>query len=647
MPASPGVRWRGWLRAQPVLQGVLPIERSRVPIDMLAGLTLAALGIPEVLGYAKIAGMPLVTGLYTMLLPMAVFAVLGSSRHLVVAADSATAAILAAALAGMAVAGSERYVRLAGLAALLAGVMLLVARLARLAFLANFLSRTVLVGFLAGVGIQVAAGQLPDMLGVTAAGKQTLPRLLTTVRALPHVHPADVAISIGVIVIVVAARRITRRIPGPLIAVIIAIIVSWAVGLASHGVAVVGPVPRGLPSLGAPALGWHDATGLLGAAASMFVVILAQSAATSRAYAAKYEEPFSEAADLVGLGAANTAAAFSGTFVVNGSPTKAQMVDTAGGRSQLAPLTASAVVLVVLVLLTGPLAYLPDAALAAVVFLIAVQLIDVKEMRHIRTCRKQEYAVALLTAAAVVALGVEYGITLAVVASIVNHLRHSYSPLNSVLVKSPAGHWHAAPVEPGARTEEGLVVYRFGTSLYYANAAKLVEDVATLVGHGSPLRWMVVDCAAIGDVDFTASTVLAKLVEHVHQRRVHLVFSSVLGPVRQQLDRYGICKALGPDAFYDTPGEALEAFHAADPDRSGGTAGVRLKALMPLQSSSGGRAWSPARTATRRVLPRTVRTATLSRPCHPPRPSQRGTLTSGVCGQPSSLDTTSPSYIWF
>ncbi len=566
MPASPADRWRGWLRAQPVLQGVLPIERSRVPIDMLAGLTLAALGIPEVLGYAKIAGMPLVTGLYTMLLPMAVFAVLGSSRHLVVAADSATAAILAAALTGLAAAGSERYVRLAGLAALLAGGMLLLARLARLGFLANFLSRTVLVGFLAGVGIQVAAGQLPDMLGITAAGEQTLPKLLKVVRALPHVHPADVAISIGVIVIVVAGRRITRRIPGPLIAVIIAISVSWAVGLASHGVAVVGNVPRGLPTLGLPALGWHDTTALLGAAASMFVVILAQSAATSRAYAVKYEEEtFSEATDLVGLGAANTVAAFSGTFVVNGSPTKAQMVDGAGGRSQLAPLTAAAVVLVVLVLLTAPLAYLPDAALASVVFLIAVQLIDVKEMRQIRACRKRESVIALLTAVAVVVLGVEYGIVLAVVASIVDHLRHSYSPLNSVLMKSPAGHWHAAPVAPGARTEEGVVVYRFGTSLYYANATKLVEDVTTLISHGSPLRWLVIDCAAIGDVDYTASTVLVKVIEHVHQRHVRLVLSSVLDPVRQQLDRYGICTALGPDAFYDTPGQALEAFHATGP----------------------------------------------------------------------------------
>jgi sulfate permease, SulP family len=470
---------------------------------------------------------------------------------------------LAGALTGLAAAGSERYVRLAGLAALLTGGLLLAARLARLAFLADFLSRTVLVGFLTGVGIQVAAGQLPAMLGVTAAGGQVIPKLASAVRALPHVRWADAAVSFGVIVVVVAARRVSRKIPGPLIAVIIAIIVSRAASLRGHGVSVVGTVPRGLPSLSLPALGRHDATALLGVAVSMFVVILAQSAATSRAYAGKYEEPFSEATDLVGLGAANAAAAFSGTFTVNGSPTKTQIVDSAGSRSQLSQLAASAVVLIVLVLLTGPLAYLPDAALAAVVFVIAAELVDVKGLRRILALRKHEFAVALLTTVAVVGLGVGYGIAVAVVASIVDHLRHSYSPLNSVLVKSPEGHWRPVPAGPGARTEEGLVVYRFGTSLYFANASRLAEDVGALLVHGSPLRWMVVDCAAIGDVDFTASVTLAKVVEHVRQHQVRLVLSSVLDPVRERLDRYGISKALGPGAYFDTPGEALEAFRSA------------------------------------------------------------------------------------
>src|ERR1700749_1680346 len=541
----------------PVLQGVLPVERSRVPGDALAGLTLAAIGIPEVLGYAKIAGMPLVTGLYTLLLPMAAFAVLGSSRHLAVAADSATAAILAAALTGLAAIGSPEYVRLAGLAALLTGGVLLAARLARLAFLANFLSRTVLVGFLTGVGIQVAAWQLADMLGVSAKGQSTVPKLLHTVRALPRVHWADLAVSAGVVAIVLAARMINRRIPGLLVAVIAAI----AVSRAGHGGAVIGPVPRGLPSLVLPALGWHAAGALLGAAVSMFVVILAQSAATSRAYAAKYEEEFSEATDLTGLAAANAAAAFTGTFVVNGSPTKAQIVDSAGGRSQLSPLTAAAVVLVVLLVLTGPLAYLPVSALAAVVFLIAIELVDLAGMRRILAVRRHEFAVALLTAAAVVGLGVEDGIILAIVASMVDHLRHSYSPLNSILLKSAEGHWRAVPVGPGVRTEDGLVVYRFGTSLYYANATRLAQDIATLVGHGCPLRWLVLDWAAIGDVDYTASTVLARAIEHLHQRQIRMMFSCVLGPVRHQLDRYGI----SADGYFEPPGEALDAFQGRPP----------------------------------------------------------------------------------
>ncbi|HUY52354.1 MAG TPA: SulP family inorganic anion transporter [Streptosporangiaceae bacterium] len=561
-----------WARSRdwPVLEGVRPVRRTQLATDALAGLTLAALGIPEVLGYARIAGMPVVTGLYTLLLPMALFAVLGASRHLVVAADSATAAILASALIRLAAPQSAGYVQLAGLAGLLTGGLLLLARLARLGFLANFLSRTVLLGFLTGVGIQVAIGQLPDMLGTTATSPYTLIKLGQAVAALPRAKPADVALSAAVIGVMLAARGITRRIPGALIAVIGAIIVSWAADLASHGVSVLGHVPRGLPQLGLPALGLHDTAALLGASASIFIVILAQSAATARAYAVKHAEPFGTETDLIGLGAANIAAAFSGTFIVNGSPTKTQIVDDAGGRSQLAQLTTSAVTLVVLLSATGPLAYLPSAALAAVVFLIGAELVDRNGMRHILSVRRHEFVVALVTAVAVVALSIQYGIAVAVIASIIDHLRHSYRPRSSVLVKSAAGHWRPAPVLPGARTEEGLVVYRFGTSLYYANAARFVEDVLDLAGQGSPLRWLVLDGAAIGDVDYTASSALAGAIAQLHQRHVRVVVTSMAGPVREQLAHYGITGTAGPDVYYDTPGEALEAFHASAGDGPGG-----------------------------------------------------------------------------
>jgi sulfate permease, SulP family len=559
----------GWARPArwPVLRGIRPVRRAQLPGDLLAGLTLAAVGIPEVLGYARIAGMPVVTGLYTLLLPMALFAVLGASRHLVVAADSATAALLAGTLVRLAAPGSAHYVRLAGLAALLTGGLLILARLARLGFLANFLSRTVLLGFLTGVGIQVALGQLPDLLGVTAPSPHTLIKLGQTLAALPRAQPLTVAISAAVIAVVLAARRVTRRIPGALLAVAGAIAVSYAADLASRGVSVLGPVPRGLPSFALPALGRHDALALLGTSASIFVVILAQSAATARAYAAKHGEPFGTDTDLVGLGAGNIAAAFTGTFVVNGSPTKTQIADDAGGRSQLASLTTSAVVLLVLLAATGPLRYLPTAALAAVVFLIGAELIDVRGLHQVRIVRPTEFAVALLSAAAVVALGVQWGIGVAVVASVIDHLSHSYRPRSSVLVKSPAGHWQQVPVQPGAQTEPGLIIYRFGSSLYYANASRLVDDVLVLAAAAGPVRWLVLDGAAIGDVDYTASGTLGRVIAELHRRHIQVVVTSLMDPVRSQLGHYGIIGPRGPDAYYDTPGEALAAFHAGHQGR--------------------------------------------------------------------------------
>ncbi len=548
----------------PVLGGLLPIGRSRLGPDAVAGVTLAALAVPEVLGYARIAGMPVVSGLYTMLVPMVVFALLGSSRHLVVAADSATAAILAAGLVGVAGVGSSRYVQLAGTAALLMGALLLLARLVRLGFLANFLSRTVLVGFLTGVGIQVASGQLADMLGVRAAGSHTATKLIDTLKAIPHTNVAAALVSLGVIILVVGIRRLTRRVPGALIAVVGAIALSRLVNLAGYRVDLLGVVPSGLPHLSTPSLALGDLSRLLPTAVSMFVVIVAQSAATSRAYAANYDETVNEDRDLVGLAGANLSAAFTGTFVVNGSPTKTQMVDGAGGRSQLSQLTAAVVVLLVVLILTGPLAYLPIAVLASVVFLIGIELIDVAGMCRIYTVRREEFLVAALTAAGVVFIGVEQGVLLAVVASIIDHLRHSYDPRSSVLVKSKAGHWQSQSVAAGIRTTDGLVIYRFGTSLYFANASRLAADITTLTQHADPPAWLCLDGAAIGDVDYTAASVLIRVHQQQHAHGTRLVLSNIIEPVRAQLDRYGITTAVGTDAYFDTAGAALEAFNRDD-----------------------------------------------------------------------------------
>ena len=368
----------------PFMQGVLPINKAQIPAEIIAGLTLAALAIPEVMGYTKISGTPVITGLYTILIPMALFAMFGSSRHLVVGADSATAAILAAGLVGLAATGSDEYVALAAVLALMAAAFLIIARVVGLGFMADFLSRTVLIGFLTGVGLQVALGEISGILGLKGGGHGTVQKIWNDLQQLDEINLYAVAIAAAVIFVITGSKLISKKIPGALIAVVGAIVLSWLWNLGQH-VHVIGDVPGGLPHLGIPQVdwSWQLIAKLVPTAFAMFIVILAQSAATSRAYAARYNERFSEDTDLTGLALANVGAGLSGTFVVNGSPTKTQMVDSAGGRTQLSLLVTTAIVLLVLLFLTAPLAYMPEAVLSAVVFLIGVDLIDIAGMRKI------------------------------------------------------------------------------------------------------------------------------------------------------------------------------------------------------------------------------------------------------------------------
>ena len=296
------------------------------------------------MGYATIAGMPVITGLYTLLLPILLFAFFGSSRHLVVGADSATAAILATGLAGMGlVAGSSTYVQMASFAALIAALLLISARILRLGFIANFLSSSVLIGFLTGVGIQVAMGQVGGMFGIPSQSGNTIEKFIETIKLIPSETQVDtLLVSVAVLGTILGLRRVNEKIPGALIAVIGAIVLSYVLDLSAKGVTTIGSVPSGLPSLGLPTdvMTTSNFWELLPVVFSIVIVILAQSAATSRAYAMKYSDKFDENVDLVGLSLANVGAGITGTFVVNGSPTKTQMVDSAGGRNQIAQLTA-------------------------------------------------------------------------------------------------------------------------------------------------------------------------------------------------------------------------------------------------------------------------------------------------------------------
>ena len=564
---------RGFHSPVRILEGIRPYQRDWLSKDILAGVTLAALAIPEVMGYTKIAGTPVITGLYTILIPIALFALFGSSKHLVVGGDSATAAIMYAGIAGLGISGLQpntpQWVAFASLSALLAAAFLFLARVARLGFLANFLSRTVLVGFLTGVGIQVAMGQVGGMLGIPAP-KLSIDAFGGTVRkfGLTLWHIGDASwqtslVSAGVLAILIVFGRYVKQIPGGLVAVIGLIAASWIFDFQAHGISTLGPVPSGLPHIGFPqGMTWDDASKLLTTAVSLFLVILAQSAATSRAYAVKYREPFDEGVDLVGLGLANIGAGFGSTFVVNGSPTKTEMADEGGSHTQVAQLTTATVVALVLLFLTKPLQYLPNAVLSAVVFLIGLKLVDIAGLREILRLRKDEFAVAVATAAVVVIVGVEQGIILAIVLSLLLHVRRHYMPVDVVLTWDERHHVRSLQPGPGVRTEPGLVIYRFGAGIFYANAQRLSDEVLELAGGDSPPRWIIIAAGSVDDIDFTGGKTLGELVGELGAQGIVLAIADVRNHVREELDRYGLTELIGADKVFDSVESARDAFRA-------------------------------------------------------------------------------------
>ncbi|MFY9657977.1 MAG: SulP family inorganic anion transporter [Methylocystis sp.] len=543
-----------------LFSGFRPFNLRESARDALAGITLSSMNVPQVLGYTRIAAMPVVTGLYTVLLPLVAFAIFGSSRHLVVAADSATAAIFASSLSQMAEPGSEKYQELVAVLALLTAALLLLARIFKLGFLANFLSRTVLIGFLTGVGFQVGFAMLGDMLGIDAPSHRTLSQIGELVENRWEFDLQTFGISLFVVSAILLGRWLAPQFPMALVIVIGMIAASAKFHFAARGIAVIGEVPGGLPAIKLPEASLKEITALLPVAGSCFVMIIAQSAATSRAYAVRYRETIDGNADILGLSAANGAAAISGAFVVNGSPTQTAMADRAGARSQLAQLVFAAVVLVVLLFLTGPLQYLPRCVLASIVFTIAVGMVDVNGLRSTFGDSRGEFYLAIFTAAAVVLIGVEQGILMAIVLSLIRHVKHSYQPHTDMLVPDPSGRWLPAPATPGFETKPGLIVYRFGSDLFYANEQRFVSEIRALVEHApTKVRWVIVDAAAMTDLDYSAAQSLRILLDDLRHQGTRVWFARVSPYLRSDMERHGVAAAIGEEAIFARLHEAIAA----------------------------------------------------------------------------------------
>jgi sulfate permease, SulP family len=543
-----------------IFGGLRPFKPREAGRDAVAALTLASMNVPQVLGDTRIAGTPVVTGLYTVLLPLVAFAVFGSSRHLVVAADSATAAIFSSSLSHMAEPLSDKYVALASMVALLTAGFLFLAWVFKLGFLADFLSRTVLVGFLTGVGVQVGIAMLGDMFGVDTPSHRTLIQVQELLQGLPSLNLPTLGLSALVAGSILLGRRLVPRLPVALFAVIGTIAASARFHFAEQGIAIIGPVPGGLPAIKLPEVSWSEALALLPVAASCFVMIIAQSAATSRAFGARHNERVDEDADILGLASANAAAAVSGTFVVNGSPTQTGMAESAGAHSQVAQLAFAGIVVLVLLFLTGPLQYLPRCTLASIVFTIAVGMVDVKGLRAIFRESPGEFYLAIFTAAAVVAIGVEQGILMAIALSLIRHVRHSYRPHTMMLVPNGTGQWMPAPAIPGSETEPGLIIYRFGADLFYANDNRFGDEMRALVERApTPVRWLIVDAGAITDIDYSAAQSLRDLLDELGRQGVDVVFARVSPYLRSDMDRHGVTVAIGERKIFSRLHEAIAA----------------------------------------------------------------------------------------
>lgn len=536
------------------------VDRHDRPLgQLLAGLTLASIAVPEVLGFARIAGMPVATGLATMVAPAVVFVAFCSSRRLVVGADSATAAILAAGLGGLAVAGSPEYVRLAGAVAVATGVVLVVARFLRLGFLADFLSRTVLVGFLAGVGIQVSVRQLPDMVGIPVHGSGTVDTLVGVVGHIGSANPTDVVLSALTIAVVVVGGRLAPRVPWALFVLVASIAVTGGAGL---DVATVDDVRAGVPMPAWPAVAAEHLWPLVPTVLAVAVVVLAQSAATGRAFADRHGEHDDVDEDLLGLGVANLVSGFTGSFTINGSPSRTQILDVVGGRNQLAQLTAAAGGLVALLFLAPALTHLPYAVLASIVAVLTLHLVDLGAIRDVFRRRPVEGWVAVAATVTVVVLGVGPGILFASLLSVGVHLRHSYRP-NTRLVGRDGRRWRMSRLEHTREADPGLVIYFVPSNLYYANSTHVTEEVLELVARARPpVAWMCLFAISVDDVDLTASDALRRLVGDLRSRGVELVMCGVQPHVHRELTRDGIVELVGDDRFFDYLEDVVAAFRA-------------------------------------------------------------------------------------
>jgi len=556
-----GTLTNGHPRWPPGLVTLRGYQRAWLRGDLIAGVTVAAYLVPQVMAYAGVAGLPPVTGLWAALPALACYAVLGSSRLVSLGPESTTALMTAVAIGPLAAGNPARYAAMAAMLALLVGLLAVFAWLARLGFIADLLSRPVLVGYLAGVALIMIAGQLGRLTGVQVTGETFIPQVASFAGRLAQVNPGDVLIAAAVLVFLFTAQSRWPRLPGPLVAVLLSTAVCAIFGLGQHGVALVGHIPAGLPTPGLPKVDLTDVRELILPALGVLLVAFSDDVLTGRAFE-RGGESIDANTELLALGVSNAGAGLLRGFPISSSGSRTAIGLAAGAHTQAYSLTALASILGVLLFARPVLASFPEAALGAIVVYAAVRLIDVQAFRQLAAFRRSEFMLALATCAGVLVFDILYGVVAAVALSVAELLWRVGRPHDAVqgLVPGLAG-MHDVDDYPQAETIPGLVIYRYDAPLFFANAQDFRRRALAAAGHGpGQARWFVLNTEANVEVDFTALEAVEAVRAELSRRGTIFALARVKQDLLDDLEAFGLAGKIGAQHIFPTLPTAVAAY---------------------------------------------------------------------------------------
>jgi len=553
-----------WIRWLPGLDTLRRYETAWLPHDIFAGIVLATMLVPVGIAYAAASGLPGIYGLYATIVPLLAYALLGPSRILVLGPDSALAGVILGVVTPLSGGDPLRAVTLAGMMAIVSGIVCILAGIARLGFVTELLSKPIRYGYMNGIALTVLISQLPKLFGFSIESEGPLRSLWAIGGAILEGRTNWVAFAIGLAtLIVILLLKNSKRLPGILVAVVGATTVVGALDLgARHGVQVLGPLPQGLPGFVVPWIGYGDVFPVLIGGCAMALISFADTSVLSRAYAARLESRVDPNQEMVGLGAANLATGFFQGFPISSSSSRTPVAEAAGARTQLTGVVGALAIALLLLAAPNLLRHLPTAALAAVVIAAAISLIEVVDLKRIYRIQRWEFWLAIVCFVGVAVLGVIPGIGLAIAIAIAEFLWDGWRPHSAVLGRAAGVKgYHDITRYPNARRIPGLVLFRWDAPLFFANAEFFKERALDAVAASpTPVRWLVVAAEPVTSVDVTACDMVAELDEALHAQGIELCFAELKDPVKDKLKRFGLFLQLGENYFFPTIGVAVSRY---------------------------------------------------------------------------------------